>query len=287
MMVFTGTTQGVVNVNKRPPLEVFATAAIASGYGGWLLAEALVPVVYQGDLDFTVVPVICFLFGLGLLQGWKFFRAWLVVLSGLVVFSFGAGLISQMIFPSTEVEAWAGTFALIPLSITAFLCLRSPAVLEWCQSEGQSFKASSLLASVFFLLGLVIALPGKMEIRELQGELSKQRDVTQRIRLIWTEFSFQTKTQEPVREEVDFLGEQYGPRFEEEYNAHVTGSSHRNPDGSTRILVGGLTTRPVIVSFSASGYANYDFTITNGCPREVLLTFRPAYTNLSKPTKTK
>jgi len=273
-------------VNKRPPLEIFVPAAIASGCGGWLLGEVLVPASNHG-YAFTAGTVICFLLGLGLLQGWKFSRAWLELLSGLGICFYGAVLLNQIISIPTvvEFEIWAGISAFALLSAASFRYLRSAVVHEWCQSEGQSLKASSLLAGTFLFLGLVIALPGKMELRAQELKLSEQQELTRSIYLIWTEFSFQTKTEEPVREEVHFLGEQYGPRFEE-YNTQVRGSTHRNPDGTTRVRVGGITTRPVIVSFSAPGYANYDFTITNGCPQEVMLTFRPAYTNLSKPTKT-
>jgi len=279
-------------MKEQPPFSVLLAAGISIAYGGSVLADMLVRAL-DGEYHFYLWGTLGIITGYGLLKGFEICRAWLMIVSGIA--GFGALLvllystITLMFSKGGEPREFVVLILLLPmvaLGLVTFFGVRSSAAFEWCKTDGLGAKSSSMIAGLFCLCGLMIALPGELELGRQRDELRKQQELIQSIRLIWTEFSFQTKTGEPVKEEVHFLAEIHGPRYDE-YDTQVRGSSHRNPDGSTRILVSGVTARPVIVSFSATGYANYDFTITNGCLPEVVLTLRPAYTNLSQPTNTR
>ena len=259
-------------MKPRPPLEIFIAAAVIFFLGGWLAADGLVD---QGVswVGFTTGLIIISVLGFGLLQGWVFSQAWIIVLSGLVSLSLAPALWSCLFpdYPTSRAEAFSEliSFSLVPVTgLLVCLCAFSPAAREWCKGGGQNPVVSLALGGLACFLGLLVAMPMKIDEQKRQALFDS-------IYPISTEFTFQAGDNKTITDKVYFQGELSEYRAQE-YPPKLTDSRAENPDGSTRILLGGLANRPVLVGFIANGYEPVEFRITKNCPRSVTLTLLPA-----------
>ncbi|MGV3754902.1 MAG: hypothetical protein ACO1QS_05930 [Verrucomicrobiota bacterium] len=253
-------------MKEQPPISVLLAAGIAIALGGALFAES---VVEYGGIGFSFSAVFAVSLGFGLLKGFEIARAWLMVLSGIAglagCLTFVVGPLMLMVSAPDGPDSFAEILSYLPLlvlGVGAFLGSRHLATRSWCKEEDSLNSRTALkFAGVYLLLGAAVGVP---------KSVSDKQEAT--VYPVFCTVKFQTGFKDEPGEYVTYHGTESSEGTKQ---PKILVSFKQDNELRPSWTLEGVAYQPFQVGFSIPGFKKYDYTISNGSPREVTLTLVP------------
>ena len=259
----------------QPPLVLRLAAILSIAFGTVSIVD-MVAMFFRGHLwlDFGFVGI---LIGRGLLMRRQSSRSWAITLSGIGLLFISAiaswGLYSGRLQFATREHLWLSGMSLLLLLLvcaTIFFGLRSASVREWFRAESSeridSFGWTAPLVLVSALFASASAIRDSIKETSLAGLFP-----------VHTQFEFSdASTGGPI----DFIGySSEPPLFSTGQRAPLAPRiSFGTATNSKGLLVklGGLSGRPVDLTFTSKGYEPVKYKLDAKSPEKVTLSLRPS-----------
>ncbi len=256
----------------QPPLSVLLVAALLLVSGGWGVVDFAFDLADRGSA--IRLEWLGIFLGRGLLKGSKQSRFWTVLLSGALLAMAGWVIVRESLAGRLNLD---GNDAL-PLmlgcvgSLAVFAALLSASAKSWCQPGQDMSQADLRLATLLCLAGMFTGLMLNLQAMDHSRALKEQKQLIQQSFQIDTRFFAQTPDGQPIKKGLAYSGpigtDETGP-----FPTTVYVTADVKGDLWLGHWVTGTAAAPVAVNFSVKGHKPQSYTIINGSPREVVLTF--------------
>lgn len=253
------------------PLSVLFVAALLLFGGGWGLVDFIFELADRGS--YIRLEWVGIFLGFGLLKGSK--RSWVssLSLSG-ACFLMAAWVALRESFAGRLHPDGDGVLTLMlggVGSLVVFVALLSTAARAWCQPSQSDNRPDMRMATLLCLAGMFAGLALNLQAMEHARVLKEQRQLIQQAFEINTRFFAQTIDGQPIKKGLAYSG----PIGTDDTGRFPT-TVYVTADVKDELWLGhwitGKAAAPVEVAFGAEGYQPVSYFISNGSPREVVLT---------------